>query len=118
MRADFLVSSELKELPRRVVAAGESICLPDNKADIAFIIEKGQAKILSQRKKIFSGDVIGLIDLISEKNYLNKIVATKNCRLICFSRDQIKYSFNRESKVLWPIAKILATEIFSLKQAA
>tara|TARA_Y100000739_G_C20424147_1_gene380340 strand:+ start:381 stop:737 length:357 start_codon:yes stop_codon:yes gene_type:complete len=118
MRADFLFSSELKEFPRRLVAAGENICLPGKKAEIAFVIEKGQAKICGQRKKIFCGDVIGLIDLISEQNYLDKIVATNNCRLICFSRDQIKKSLNKQSKVLWPIAKLLAIEIFSFKEVA
>ena len=49
-----LTKEELNSFPRRLVNSGENICLPNDSAELAFIIEDGQAKIKNQIKTKFN----------------------------------------------------------------
>ncbi len=62
MNAEFLSLEELNNFPRRIVNSGDNICLPNNSADLVFVIEDGQAKIKNQI--IHTGEIIGFIDIV------------------------------------------------------
>ncbi len=114
MKADFLTKEELNSFPRRLVNSGENICLPNDSAELAFIIEDGQAKIKNQI--LYTGQIIGFIDIVTKSNYLNKIVAKKNCRLICFNREQLKKMICNKSNFLWLLLTALSYSILEKKR--
>jgi len=62
--------------------------LPNNSADLVFVIEDGQAKIKNQI--IHTGEIIGFIDIVTESNYLNKVVAKKQLSTNLFQSRAIK----------------------------
>ena len=114
MNAEFLSIEELNNFPRRIVNSGENICLPNNSADLVFVIEDGQAKIKNQI--IHTGEIIGFIDIVTESNYLNKVVAKNNCRLICFNREQLKNMICKKSHLLWSLLTALSFAILDKKK--
>ena len=118
MRTEFLSPIELDACPRRLVSRGETICSTNQQANLAFFIEEGEAKISNLSKVMSKGDLIGFVDLIAEENYFWNILAKKECRLICFDKNQLAKTLNKQSTFLWPIVKVLAYEFSNNKRAA
>ena len=101
----------LRDIPRRITASGDAIILPEQTADLAFIIERGTAKNASTGKAFGPNTLLLPLELLALENYRSHIIAETTCAVICCPRQLVQKTLAAEDRLTWPLSRGLAGDI-------
>ena len=101
----------LHDIPRRITASGDAIILPEQPADLAFIIEHGTAKNTRTGKTFGPNTLLLPLELFALENYRSHIIATTPCSVICCPRQLVQKTLAAEDRLTWPLSRSLAGDI-------
>ena len=101
----------LRDIPRRITASGDAIILPEQTADLAFIIERGTAKNTRTGKTFGPNTLLLPLELFALENYRSRIIAATACAVICCPRQFVQKTLTAENRLTWPLSRGLAGDI-------
>ena len=101
----------LRDIPRRITASGDAIILPEQTADLAFIIERGTAKNTRTGKTFGPNTLLLPLELFALENYCSLIIAATPCAVICCPRKLLQKTLAAEDRLTWPLSRSLAGDI-------
>ena len=101
----------LHDIPRRITASGNAIILPEQTADLAFIIERGTAKNTHTGKTFGPNTLLLPLELFALENYRSHIIAATPCSVICCPRQLVQKTLAAEDRLTWPLSRGLAGDI-------
>ena len=101
----------LHDIPRRITASGDAIILPEQTADLAFIIEHGTAKNTRTGKTFGPNTLLLPLELFALENYRSRIIAATPCSVICCPRQLVQKTLAAEDRLTWPLSRSLAGDI-------
>ena len=101
----------LHDIPRRITASGDAIILPEQTADLAFIIEHGTAKNARTGRTFGPNTLLLPLELFALENYRSHIIAATPCAVICCPRQFVQKTLAAEDRLTWPLSRSLAGDI-------
>ena len=101
----------LHDIPRRITASGDAIILPDQTADLAFIIEHGTAKNTRTGKTFGPNTLLLPLELFALENYRSRIIAATPCAVICCPRQLVQKTLAAEDLLTWPLSRSLSGDL-------
>ena len=101
----------LHDIPRRITASGNAIILPEQTADLAFIIERGTAKNTRTGKTFGPNTLLLPMEFLALERYRSHIIAATPCAIICCPRQLVQKTLAAEDRLTWPLSRSLAGDI-------